>query len=70
MLAAIHNQQSGSLCRQKRPRRGNSHILILSVNTASTIFAVVSKLIGNRFARCYPLTMYGQPSQAKEKSTR
>jgi len=36
-------------------------ILMVNVTGASTIFGLVSNLIGKQFARCYPQSMYFQP---------
>jgi hypothetical protein len=45
LLAVIHNQRIDSLIRERRVRHGNSDIVIMSVNGASTIFGLLSKLI-------------------------
>jgi len=54
LLAVIHDQHIGSLYRQNRQRQGNSHNLDMCVNKAWTIYGFKSKLIGKRFACCYP----------------
>jgi hypothetical protein len=69
LLAVIHNQRIGSLYRQKRKQHGNSPILKISVNRASTIFSLAGKLIEKYFARNNPQTTYWQPLLAKEEAT-
>jgi len=54
LLAVIHTQRIGSHYRKKGKSRGNSTMLKMSVNGASTILHVVSMFFGKPFARWYP----------------
>ena len=49
----MHYQHIGNLYRQNRMRYSCCHVLKMSVNIASTIFGLVSKVIGQLFAHCY-----------------
>jgi len=42
-------------------------MLMVSIKGASTIFGLLSKLIGKPFARCYAQPTYWQSLEAKEK---